>query len=153
MENFKNNVKKNLWIFYITGIFVITIIFNCKGFILNTNSSILNIFISLIYLIGWFYLMKQLNKSIYFSKIASIFWLLTSMVTALYYFLYTISYTGETFAPIALIFLSPIYSVGEMLAPYSISKIYITMIISFIMLFFNYKNLMNLEKDSLSDND
>lgn len=153
MEILKNNVKKHLGLLYITGVFIITIILSCRGFILNSNRNTLSFFISIIYLISWIYLMRKFSKNEEFFKISTVFWGLTFGATVIYYFIYALSYTGEGFSPIALIFLSPIYSIGEIIAPYSISKIYITMIIAFTMLFLNYKNLIDLEKDNIQNNE
>lgn len=151
MEEIKEGFKKNREIIYILTLIVSTIVLNFKNFVSKGQSSILSFIISILYIVLWFYIIQKTKKNFLFFEYSTFFWIITTLVSISYYFIYSIGYSGEYFAPIALIFISEIYSIGDFLFPYSIYKVYVIMIISVSFSLVSYLKFKEIEATKEKD--
>lgn len=145
MEEIKEAFKKNKETIYILILTVVTMILNFKNFISKGQSSVFSFIISILYVVLWFYIIQKTKKNFLFFEYSTSFWIITTLVSISYYFIYSIGYSGEYFAPVALIFISEIYSIGDFLFPYSIYKIYAIMIISIFFSLVSYLKFKEIE--------
>lgn len=147
MENLKKEIKKNKNFILIVFSYLIALIVNSFNFIYSSESSFWNCLISFAYIGIFFYLILEgkKNSDITFLGASTIYWIVLIIVGAIDYGIYMIGFTGELFAPFAVIFLSPIYHLGEFISPYGPFKLYILLGISFFMLILSYIYFRPLE--------